>query len=85
MNGPETAECPTCSSESRFVERGSASGRGHYHCPRCGPWREKNPAAVALGRLGGLKAAENMTPEQREARAIKAGNAFWDKYKPRGR
>jgi len=41
----------------------------------------KNPAAVALGRLGGLKggkkAAENMTPEERKERARKAAEKRW--------
>lgn len=43
----------------------------------------KNPHAVALGRLGGLKggraAAERMTPEQRQERAQKAALARWGK------
>ena len=46
---------------------------------------EKNPHAVALGRLGGLKggkiAAENMTPAQRQKRARKAAKARWKKQK----
>lgn len=44
---------------------------------------EKNPAAVALGRLGGLKGgkarAEKMTPEQRSAAARKAARARWSR------
>lgn len=32
----------------------------------------KNKAAQELGRLGGLKAAQNMTPEERKERASKA-------------
>lgn len=43
----------------------------------------KNPAAVALGRLGGKKGgkarAENMTPEQRKESARKAAQARWRK------
>ena len=43
----------------------------------------KNPAAVALGRLGGLKGgkarAEKLTPEQRSEIAKKAANARWQK------
>jgi hypothetical protein len=43
----------------------------------------KNPAAVALGRLGGLKGgkarAEKLTPEQRKEIAIKAAQARWGK------
>jgi len=45
----------------------------------------KNPAAVALGRLGGLKGgkarAKNMTPEERKEAARKAAKARWDKEK----
>ena len=41
----------------------------------------KNPAAVALGRLGGLKGgkarAAKLTPEQRSAIAKKAAEARW--------
>ena len=41
----------------------------------------KNPAAVALGRLGGKKGgkarAKKMTPEQRSAAAKKAARARW--------
>jgi hypothetical protein len=43
----------------------------------------KNPAAVELGRLGGLKGgkvrAEKLTPEQRRMIAIKASHARWKK------
>jgi hypothetical protein len=45
--------------------------------------REKNPAAVALGRLGGLKGgkarARKLTPEQRSAQARKAAQKRWHK------
>lgn len=45
----------------------------------------KNPAAVALGRLGGLKGgkarAESLTPKKRSAIAKKAAKARWDKKK----
>ncbi len=44
---------------------------------------EKNPAAVALGRLGGLKGgkarAEKLTPKKRSAIAKKAALARWRK------
>jgi hypothetical protein len=44
---------------------------------------EKNPAAVALGRLGGRKGgkarAEKLTPEQRSEIARKAAKARWAK------
>jgi len=43
----------------------------------------KNPAAVALGRLGGKKGgrarAEKLTPEQRKEIAKKAAKARWAK------
>ena len=45
----------------------------------------KNPAAVALGRLGGLKGgkarAKKLTPEQRKEIARKAAKARWAKNK----
>ena len=43
----------------------------------------KNPAAVALGRLGGLKGgkarASKLTPKERSAIAKKAAQARWQK------
>jgi hypothetical protein len=43
---------------------------------------EKNPAAVALGRLGGLKGgkarAEKLSPRKRAAIAKKAADARWN-------
>jgi hypothetical protein len=45
------------------------------------PKPEKNPAAVALGKLGGAKGgaarARRMTPEERSAAAKKAALARW--------
>jgi hypothetical protein len=45
--------------------------------------RRKNPAAVALGKLGGSKGgkarAARLTPEQRRRIAKKAAKARWDK------
>lgn len=47
----------------------------------------KNPAAVALGRLGGLKGgnvrAKNLSAKQRVEIAKKAANARWGKSKKR--
>ncbi len=44
---------------------------------------EKNPAAVALGKLGGKKGgkarAEKLTPERRKEIAKKAAEARWAK------
>lgn len=46
------------------------------------PKSEKNPAAVALGRLGGLKGgkarAERLSPAKRKAIAVKAANKRWN-------
>lgn len=39
----------------------------------------KNSAAVSLGRRGGKKRAEALTPEQRSAIAKKAAEARWKK------
>jgi hypothetical protein len=48
---------------------------------------EKNPAAVALGKLGASKGgkarAEKLTPEQRSAIAKKAAEARWAKRRQR--
>jgi hypothetical protein len=45
--------------------------------------REKDPAAVALGRKGGLKGgkarAAKLSPEERSEAARKAVNARWEK------
>jgi hypothetical protein len=47
------------------------------------PEREKNPAAVALGRLGGLKGgkarAEKLSAKQRKQSAKNAARARWAK------
>lgn len=49
------------------------------------PKPEKNPAAVALGRMGGLKGgkarAEKLTGEQKSAIARKAATDRWAKAK----
>ncbi len=46
------------------------------------PAHKKNPAAVALGRLGGQKGgkarAEKLSPAKRKAIAKKAAQARWD-------
>lgn len=47
------------------------------------PENTKNPAAVALGRLGGLKGgkarANSLTPEQRKEIAQRAAQKRWKK------
>ena len=54
--------------------------------PAPDPDEGKDPAAVALGRKGGLKGgkarAEKMTPEERSAAARKAANARWGTREP---
>lgn len=49
------------------------------------PPPEKNPAAVALGRLGGKKGgkarADSLSPEKRREIARKAAQARWEKEK----
>lgn len=46
-----------------------------------GPEKKKNPAAVSLGRLGGLKGgkarAKKLTPAKRREIAKKAAQARW--------
>jgi len=46
----------------------------------------KNPAAVALGRLGGLKGgkarAAKLSAKQRKEIALKAAKARWEKTNP---
>lgn len=48
---------------------------------------QKNPAAVALGKLGGSAggkaSAANMTKAQRRKRAQKAAKARWKKARPK--
>jgi hypothetical protein len=49
------------------------------------PYEGKNPAAVELGRLGGLKGgkarAEKLTGEERSAIARKAAEARWHRLR----
>ena len=49
------------------------------------PVPEKNPAAVALGRLGGLKGgkarAEKLSAKKRKEIAVKAAKARWGNIK----
>lgn len=51
--------------------------------PKPDPDEGKNPAAVALGRLGGKKGgkarAEKLTPEERSQAARAAARARWGK------
>ena len=49
------------------------------------PRSQRNPNAVALGRLGGriggVARARKMTPEQRSEAARKAAVARWERYR----
>lgn len=49
------------------------------------PKSEKNPAAVELGRLGGLKGgkarAEKLSPERRKEIAVNAAKKRWEMNK----
>ncbi len=86
MAQDDQAHCPTCGVEGEVVDIGSASGRKHYRCPTEGvgvQGREKNPAAVALGRLGGIASADALTPAQRTQRARDAVQKRWRKEKLR--
>jgi hypothetical protein len=42
--------------------------------------KKKNPAAVALGKLGGKKASKSMTKEQKTERAKKAAVKRWENH-----
>ena len=56
-------------------------------CYDIGMAHEKNPAAVALGRLGGLKGGkkrmEQLSKEERRELGRKAAEARWQRYKER--
>lgn len=68
---------PTDVNELAFQIVGEATGEIEPVDPDAG----KDPAAVALGRKGGLKGgkarAARMTPEERSAAAKKAADARW--------
>jgi hypothetical protein len=61
---------------ARIVEQATANGN---------TFEGKNPAAVALGRLGGLRGgkarARALSPEEREAIAKKAAQTRWKSHK----
>lgn len=73
--------CPSCTVPSVFLNFGSASGRRHFRCPRCGPWVEKNLAAVALGARGGEKSASLLTATQHKERMTRLAKRRWRKQK----
>jgi hypothetical protein len=59
--------------------------RGRYFCHQSGMAKTKNAAAVALGRLGGLKGgkarAKKLSAKRRKEIAVQAVNARWAKKK----
>lgn len=67
---------------SRLVDEAT----GNAPEPELDLTRAKDPAAVALGRRGGLKGgkarAEKMTPEERIDSARRAAAARWARQKP---
>lgn len=76
------ALCSKCLIEGTVIEVGSASGRKHRKCPKCGAqWREKSAIAVAMGSLGGKARAANLSAERREEIAIEAATSRWRKEK----
>ena len=77
----EKQPCPSCTSPSVFLNFGSASGRRHFRCARCGPWVEKNLAAVALGARGGEKSASLLTSAQHRERMTRLAKRRWRKKK----
>lgn len=68
---------PKDANEIAFSVVRQATGRA----PKQKEVATKNPAAVTLGRLGGLKGgkarAESLTPAKRKAIAKKAANVRW--------
>jgi hypothetical protein len=65
--------------QTRFTASGANDPTDNAPDPGAG----KNPAAVALGRLGGAKGgaarAAKLTPEQRSAIARRAASVRWGK------
>lgn len=82
----DAVKCPNCGAAAELVEVGSASGRAHYRCSDrdCNAqWRAKDPAAVALGSLGGKARAAALTEAERARQSEHAANTRWrsDKLK----
>lgn len=74
----EKDKCPRCGSEDVTIGIGNVSGRKHLHCNACAnDWREKNPAAQALGRLGGHARAEKVSKDELSAQGTAAATKRW--------
>jgi hypothetical protein len=72
-----------------IVEEATGESLADHALPKAPPkepTRKKNPAAVALGKLGGKKGGEarakKLTLEQRQEIARRAAQARWKKPKP---
>ena len=67
----------------RVVQEATGQAEPELEETETGPIEGKNPHAVALGRLGGLKGGkarfEKLTPEQRKEIARKAARSRWHK------
>ena len=72
-----TAPCPSCGKSGELTGIGSASGRPHYRCRKCGPWVGKNPQAAAAGRLGGLARANALNEKEKSDIAQDAADKRW--------
>ena len=80
------ALCSKCLVEGAVIDVGTASGRVHRQCPQCRSiWREKNAAAVAMGRLGGIARANSISKERAEEIAFDAASARWKSEKHNGK
>jgi hypothetical protein len=76
---PNRSSKPKKEDLNQTAHRVVAEATGEIGKPK--PEREKNPAAVALGRMGGLKGgkarAAKLSKEQRSQIAAKAAKARW--------
>ena len=86
QNGNDEFLCVTCSTPMTVIGKGSATGRLRYQCSTCRAeqWG-KNPAAVAMGSLGGKARAAKLSPEKRTEIAEKAGNANAERIREKKR
>ena len=75
------SNCPQCGGDGKVLGQGTATGRLKYGCLSGHEWWGKNPAAVALGKLGGAARTASLSPEQRSRLATEAVSARWRKNK----
>jgi hypothetical protein len=89
-NGVIMLKCPSKKSKptdvdllARAIVDEATDESSHAEEPTPKSHHRENPAAVALGKLGGKKGgparAKKLTPEQRKAIAKKAARARWSK------